>query len=412
MKNFFSKYQNVALAALLIIGAAFFIGVQVGKTSFSDISKITEISNKETGKPAQVDFSPFWKTWSVLNDKFVETHSTSTASTTSDQKKIWGAISGLADSFDDPYTVFMPPSENELFATEISGNFEGVGMEIGIQDDVLSVVSPLKGTPAYRAGLMPGDKILEINHVSTAKLNTEEAVKLIRGKSGTEVTFTLSRKDRKGTFEISVIRAKIDIPTTDTELLPSGVFVIRLYNFSAVSPNLFRDALRQFIKANTDKMIIDLRGNPGGYLEAAIDMASWFLPSGKTIVIEDFKNKGEQVVHRSKGYDIFTKNLKLVILIDRGSASASEILAGALREQGIATLIGEKSFGKGSVQELVNITPETSLKVTIARWLTPNGKSISNGGLMPDIEVVRSSEDILAGKDPQQDKAVNFLLSK
>jgi len=171
--------------------------------------------------------------------------------------------------------------------------------------------------------------------------------------------------------------------------------------------------LREFKEGNqsgkVDKLILDLRGNPGGYMEAAVDMASWFLPAGKTVVIEDFGGTQENKIHRSKGYDIFNKDLKFVILVDGGSASASEILAGALQEHGIATLVGEQTFGKGSVQELVEITPETSLKVTIARWLTPNGVSISKEGLTPDTEVEFTLEDFKAGLDPQFEKAIEIL---
>jgi carboxyl-terminal processing protease len=191
--------------------------------------------------------------------------------------------------------------------------------------------------------------------------------------------------------------------------LENGVFLIELYNFSANSPNLFRAALRQFIESGSDKMIFDLRGNPGGFLEAAIDMASWYLPAGKVVVREDFGGARSEKVYRSRGYDIFTDNLKFAILVNGGSASASEILAGALSEHDKAILIGEKTFGKGSVQELINITPNTSLKITVARWLTPNGRSISEEGITPDILVKRTAEDIAASRDPQLQKAIEIL---
>jgi carboxyl-terminal processing protease len=182
-----------------------------------------------------------------------------------------------------------------------------------------------------------------------------------------------------------------------------------LYSFSENSPNLFRGALRQFVESGDSKLILDLRGNPGGYLEAAIDMASWFLPSDKVVVREDFGGAEPQEVYRSRGYDIFNDKLKFVILVDKGSASASEILAGALKEQGRATLVGEQTFGKGSVQELVDITSDTSLKVTVARWLTPNGLSISGAGIAPDYVVPISDADKAAGRDPQLEKAIEIL---
>ena len=192
------------------------------------------------------------------------------------------------------------------------------------------------------------------------------------------------------------------------------MFVIRLFNFSAVSPHLFRNSLREFINSGSDKLVLDLRGNPGGFLEAAVDMASWFLPLGKVIVREDFGNAdingAEPRVHRSKGYDVFDDDLKMAVLINQGSASASEILAGALSEHGVATLVGAQTFGKGSVQELVDITGETSLKVTIARWLTPKGASISDGGVAPDVAVEFTLEDLEAGRDPQLEKAIEIVV--
>jgi carboxyl-terminal processing protease len=228
----------------------------------------------------------------------------------------------------------------------------------------------------------------------------------------TRVRLLIAREGVDAPFEVSVTRAVIDIPTLDYEYRSDGIFVIRLYNFSATSPNLFRNALREFVRTGSGKLLLDLRGNPGGFLEASVDMASWFLPPGTPIVREEYKDGGAQVVHRSKGYDIFGNKLKMVVLIDQGSASASEILAGALSEHGVATLVGETSFGKGSVQELVRITPDSSLKVTIAQWLTPNGLSISAGGLKPDVVVEVTPENVKQGKDVQFAEAVKILNQK
>jgi len=285
-----------------------------------------------------------------------------------------------------------------------------VGMEIVAQEGAITVISPLKESPAEKAGLLAGDKIIKVGDKETSSLTTEEAVQLIRGPKGTAVSFTVFRDGRKEPFEVSVTRDVINIPTLDTRELPDGIFVIELYSFTADSPNLFRGALREFIQSGQSKLILDLRGNPGGYLEAAIDMASWFLPPGKAVVRESFSGEKEEKVYRSKGYDIFNENLRFVILVDGGSASASEILAGALAEHGKATLVGSKTFGKGSVQELVSITRETSLKITIARWLTPNGISISNEGITPSVVVERTLKDIENDRDPQLLKAIELLL--
>lgn len=419
-----SKRIQSIIVALVLLGGVFYAGIITGERMIPAADRVTTLSGKEVPATLEgkIDFGPFWEAWGAINDKFVS----ATTTAVSEQEKVWGAISGLAASLNDPYTAFFPPEESKIFESEIAGNFEGVGMEIGIKEGVLTVISPLKGTPAERAGIQPGDKILEINEEVSTNMRVDEAVKRIRGKKGTAVKLTLLRDGRDEPFDLSVVRDVIDIPTIDTEIKPGrtasarggsessglredGVFVIRLYNFSANSPRLFRDALRQFIDSGSNRLLLDLRGNPGGYLEAAVDMASWFLPSGETIVTEDAALRAEPKVHRSRGYDVFNKDLKMVILVNQGSASASEILAGALREHGVAKLVGTRTFGKGSVQEVVKITPDTSLKVTVARWLTPNGLSISESGISPDVEVKMNEQDIEKKRDPQMEKAIELL---
>lgn len=353
----------------------------------------------------EVDLSTFWKVWNTLEEKFVQ--NASSTPPTKDEL-IYGAAQGLASAYGDPYTIFLPPAEAELFAEDISGNFEGVGMEIGIRDGILTVVAPLKGTPAEAAGLLSGDKLIAIDGVSSERMSSDAAVGLIRGEGGTTVTFTVLRGDDQ-VLEIPVVRDVIEIPTINTELRDDGVFVISLYNFGATSANLFRNALQEFIDAETPNLVIDLRGNPGGFLEAAVDMASWFLPDGATVVREDQGSGKKEKVQRSRGYAAFNDSLNLAVLIDGGSASASEILAGALKDHGVATIVGATSFGKGSVQELVDITGDTSLKVTVARWLTPNGISISHEGLIPDIEVEYDPDTT---EDEQLEAAVELLLSR
>lgn len=399
------KHSALIVVGLLIGLGGYGIGKHSGSPSISPLT--TGIDNQTEGKPSEVDFAPFWKAWNLINEKYVP--ASTTAKKITDQDKVYGAIAGLTASLGDPYTVFFPPVQSEMFAEEIRGNFEGVGMEVLAQSGAITVISPLKGSPAAKAGILAGDRIIKIEDKDTNGLTTEDAVKLIRGPQGTPVKLTIFRTGTKQPFNVSVVRDVIDIPTINTQTLAGGIFKIDLYSFTAQSPNLFRGALREFILSGDNKLILDLRGNPGGYLEAAIDMASWFLPASKVVVKEDFAGTQEQKIYRSKGYDIFPENLKFIILVDNGSASASEILAGALQEQGKAKLVGTQTFGKGSVQELVDLTPETSLKITVARWLTPNGKSISEKGIVPDVIVERSAADREAGKDPQLDKAIELL---
>jgi carboxyl-terminal processing protease len=407
-KLVFGKFLVVFTITLLL---AFGIGVYFGTSFVSKTDqKIVFVSNGTNSdtSTSSVNLQPFWDAWKVLDNKFVPTVKASKV--IDNQEKVWGAIKGLASEYGDPYTVFMPPEDSKMFESDISGNFEGVGMEIGIKDNQLVVVAPLKGTPAENSGIKAGDAILSIDDVKTESMSVDKAVKLIRGKAGTIVNIKVAREGKTEPFVIKITRGLINVPTLEIEK-KGDIFVIKLYNFYAPASDAFRVALREFINSGTHKLILDLRGNPGGYLESAVDMASFFLPVGKVVVSEAFGGKASDVIYRSKGYDIFNDTLRMVILADGGSASASEILAGALKEQGVAKLVGVKTFGKGSVQELIKLTPDTSLKVTIAKWLTPKGNSISEGGLTPDYEVKFTAKDLTDKKDPQMEKAIEVVNS-
>ena len=409
MKVTFSKSLLPTIAAVSIIGA-FTVGIGVGEHIEKKVGIARELESQQQLLGGQatstIDMAPFWKVANILNEKFVATTASSSVPTNED--KVYGAIEGLTAAYGDPYTTFFPPKDSKDFEDEVRGDFGGIGAEIDIKDNVLSVVAPLKNTPAERAGLKAGDAILKIDKKFTAGMTVEEAISFIRGPKGTSVVLTI--KQNGDTKDVTIKRDTIIIPTIDTKLRDDGVFVISLYNFSSNSATLFRGALREFILSGSDKLVLDLRNNPGGYLEAATDMASFFLSAGKTIVTEDSGTKAPQKSDRSKGYDVFTDKLKMVILLNGGSASASEILAGALHDHGIAKLVGEKSYGKGSVQELLEVTPETSIKVTVARWLTPKGNWISGKGITPDVEVKFTKKDAEKKIDPQMNKAVEILI--
>ncbi len=401
--NMENKKIIYILNVLPVVILTLFVGIYIGQSQSSAIDssdpEFTEIAKSE-------EFQSFWKVWRTLDEKYIRSASTT------NEKKIYGAIEGLTASYGDPYTVFFPPVESKMFKEEIKGDYGGVGMEIGIKDKQLVVVTPMKNSPAEIAGVKSGDFIISINSTSTAGMSTDEAVKYIRGPKGSEVKITFIPAGTSKPVVRTIIRDTIQIPTIDIATKPGGITVISLYSFTAQSPDLFRGALRQFVESGNHKLILDLRRNPGGYLDAAWDMASWFLPAGKVIVTEDFGQKTSPNIFRSKGYNIFNDNLKMIILVDEGSASASEILAGALQEHGIAKLVGAKTFGKGSVQELVNITSDTSLKVTVASWLTPKGHNLSHDGLNPDYEVKPTEKDISAKKDVQLEKAIELLTAQ
>jgi len=402
MQNFF-KNKNNFITIVLILGF-FIFGIYLGFSKQTAISRAAGlVPESAKGDGSEVDLSSFWKVWNAIDEKYPD------AGTVTEQERIYGAISGLVDSLDDPYSVFFEPDETKSFEEDIAGSFTGIGMEISLKDKILTVVAPLKDTPAYRAGIKPGDKVLEIDSFSTDGMSVEKAVKLIRGEKGTPVTLTILHDGDKASVEMKIVRDTINIPTLDTELRSDGIFVIKLYSFSANSTSLFREAMKKFGAAKTDKLLLDLRGNPGGYLSAAVDISSYFLPSGTIIVTEDYGNDEKPEIFRSKGLDTIGDNLKFVILIDKGSASASEIVAGALHDHDRAVLVGTQSYGKGSVQEVVDVTADTILKITVAKWLTPDGASISEKGLTPDHIVEFTKEDSTAKRDPQMDKAIKLL---
>ena len=354
--------------------------------------------------PQEIDFSLFWEVYHKLQEKFVDKGKFDV------QKMIYGAISGMVKSLGDPYTVFFPPEETKRFEEDVKGVFEGVGMEIGIRKGQLQVIAPLEGTPAQRAGLRPGDKILKINDTPTSDLTIDEAVNLIRGPKGTEVTLTIFREEWEKTKEIKVVRDVIEVPSLKWEMKEINgqkIAYIQLYQFSEKASFDFRKAAIEILESPAQKIILDLRNNPGGYLEVAQDISGWFLEKEKTVVIEDF-GQGNKNEYKSQGPGTFS-DYKVVILINQGSASGAEILAGALRDNRGILLIGEKSFGKGSVQELEKLKEGSSLKITVAKWLTPKGELITDVGLTPNIKVEMTEEDYNEGKDPQLEKAIEVI---
>lgn len=352
--------------------------------------------------PGEIDMSLFWEAWGKLQDKYVDKEKFD------NQKMIYGAISGMVKSLGDPYTVFMPPEDAKRFVEDTKGSFEGVGMEIGIRKDRLQVISPLESSPAQRAGILAGDIIAKIGDKDTGDMAVEEAVNLIRGPRGTEVVLTMFREGWEITREIKIIREVIVIPSLKLEFKDDDIAHLRLYQFSEKASSDFRKAVDQIFEKKSKKIILDLRNNPGGYLEVSRDIASWFLEEGSIVAIEDFGGKQEQNEYRAQG-NAKLLSLPIVVLINKGSASASEILAGALRDNRNIKLIGETSFGKGSVQSLEQLRGGATLKITIAKWLTPNGYSISEKGLDPDIKVELTEDDIKNQKDPQLDKAIEIL---
>lgn len=396
----FGKILALVFFAGGILGG-FAAGFSVGKTQ-AVIVPIEGVSNLEAIKPSDVDFSLFWDAWSRIQEKSAQ------SGALNPRDMVYGAIQGMVDSLGDPYTVFFDPEDTKKFLEDVGGSFEGVGMEIGIKNDQLQVVSPIEGTPAQKAGLRAGDAIVQIDEIATQGLSIEEAVSRIRGPKGTTVNLSIFRKGWDKAKDISIQREVIQVPSLKLEMKEGGVAYVRIYQFSEKAGRDFSDAALEMQKAKASRIVLDLRGNPGGYLEIAQEIAGWFLKRGQVVVIEDFTASGKKEEYKAQGNEAFVST-PMVILIDEGSASASEILAGALKDNRNIQLVGKKSFGKGSVQELENLKDGSSLKITVANWLTPAGYLLSKKGLDADVVVEITDKDREEGKDPQLEKAIEIV---
>lgn len=321
---------------------------------------------------------------------------------------VYGAMEGMLEALEDPYSIFLKPKDSKTFEENVNGSFEGIGAEIGIRDKMLSIISPLKNSPAERAGLHAGDRILFVDEVDTKELSLDGAVQIIRGPKGTEVVLTVYRDGEKDNLKISIIRDTIKIPNISWEDRGDNIAYIALYHFTEEATGDFADTVNEILKSDAEKILLDLRNNPGGFLRVSVDIAGWFLESGKVVVTEDRGGRGENTAYKTKGSGAL-KEFPAVILVNRGSASAAEILAGALRDHRDVQLIGETTFGKGSVQELVKLSDGSSIKITIAKWLTPSGLSIQDNGIEPDTTVEMTQEIFENEGDIQLEKAIEVL---
>lgn len=399
----FKKYVLWVLVGVLVVGGVAYGSYQYGLGQRPSIEFVQGVSGERINEPANVDFSLFWDAWRMVQQKYVN------RTDLDPQKMVYGAIEGMLNSLGDPYTTFFDPAEAQRFMEDVSGSFEGIGAEIGLRNGVITIIKPLDNSPASKAGIKSGDVILKIDGKDISNFSLDSAVSAIRGPKGTEVTLSVLHTGANKPQDISIIRDTISSPTLTYSLSSDRILTITLSEFSSDVIQKFNDMARQFATNPPRGIILDLRDDPGGYLDVAQTVASYFIPEGQTIVTESFGNGEPDTVYRSYGYHIF-ENTPMVVLVNGGSASASEILAGALRDDRHITLIGEKTYGKGSVQELDDLAGGTKIKITVAKWLTPSGQSIMNNGLDPDIKVDLTDQDIQAGKDPQMDKAQQVLM--
>jgi carboxyl-terminal processing protease len=398
----FRKFQRILITVLIAIGF-FYGGYYFGKRGFvfevrKDPPKI-EITNKFP-PDGKLDFSLFWEVWDLLNSTYLERPI--------DQKKMmYGAISGMVNSLGDPYTSFLPPDVNESFMDSMGGRYEGIGAELSLKDGNLIIVSPFDGSPAKNAGAKPGDKILQIDDKSTAGMDVSEAVALIRGDSGTTVKLVL-QTGTEALREVIVTRGVITVSSVTWEDKGDGTAYIRISRFGT-DTNTEWDRVASEVNVKMpelDAIIVDVRGNPGGYLESAIHISEDFFRD-KTVLYEE-TSMGEQIPFKTSKVGVFKDVPAVFVLIDQGSASASEILAAALRDNIGAKLIGEKSFGKGTIQDAKDFNDNSGLHITIAKWLTPKKEWVHGKGLEPDIKVEITDEDLSNGVDAQLNKAIEL----
>jgi carboxyl-terminal processing protease len=391
---------------LFLVLAAFWFVFQVGY-SFGQKGRSIgfgvgpkEVVNTEVGKPGGLDFSLYWEAWNKLKEKSVQEPDT--------EKMIYGSISGLLSSINDPYTVFFTPEENKRFREDIQGEFDGIGVELVAKDNLPTVVAPLSGSPAEKAGMKAGDIIAEVDGTKTDTISFNEVVDKIRGKKGTKVNLKVLRENKSDLIDFAVERDTITVKSVewDTKNIEGKKYsVVKIRQFGADTDSLFEEYANQIIKEQPGGIIVDLRNNPGGYLESAVNLSSYFLDGG--VVVAEQNKDGQK-----KEYKVTKKarlrNFKLVVLVNKGSASASEIFSGAIQDRKAGKIIGEKTFGKGSVQELVELSDGSAAKITVAKWLTPNGRTINGEGITPDIVL---KQDDQAKDDSQLNRALEFLKS-
>ena len=368
------------------------------------IMRIINASDEKV-EDESIDFKLYWKIWDEINENYYK-------QPVDDKKMFYGSLMGLTASLQDPYSVFLDPELTEEFSDEMNGSFEGIGAEVGIRDDAITIIAPLPESPAEKAGLRAGDIVLKIDDTDTINMSLDQAIKLIRGEKGTPVILTVIGMEEEEIREIEIIRDVIQIDSVKWEIINTSegkIGYIEIIHFSADTEGLFNQAVNEILLEHPDGLIIDLRNNPGGYLDSSINISSKWIED-KPVVYEEFSD-GSKKEYNAKGSPQL-KGMKTVILINEGSASASEIIAGALKDYKIATLVGKTTFGKGSVQDYKTFSDGSSLKLTIANWLTPNLQNINEVGISPDIEVDRTLEDIEADIDPQLEKAKELIINE
>lgn len=399
VKNQIRKSPRILLGVLFL--AVFFLGFFLGKqdTNFSNFGFTPKLTGRGTNN-SNADFGSFWKAWELLEENY--------DGQLDYQKMVEGAIRGLTDSLGDPYTSYLSKDEANQLNDDLSGTISGIGAEIGIKNNKMVIISPLKDSPAEKAGLKTGDNLAFINDESTDSMSVTDAVARIRGEAGTKVNLKIIRNGELKTFEIT--REKFTVDSVDSEILENNIGYVGISRFDDTTTAELSAALDKLVARGVKKVVLDLRDNPGGYLDVSVEVASQFVKSGVVVREGKIIDSAKKYTYKASGDGKMTgDDVKIVVLINQGSASASEIVAGALQDYKRATIVGEKSYGKGSVQQLENLMFGSKMRITVAHWYTPNGNSISNEGIKPDVEVILTDDDYNNDRDPQLAKAIELL---
>jgi len=413
-----SKFFRVALISIFVVllAASFFVGgMWVGWSlpgepqdllAFLDLNvettQVGELEPAAISSPVDREalMEPFWEAWDLVQSQFID-------KPVDETQMLHGAIRGMMESLGDPHSSYMDPDQYRQQSTSIDGEYEGIGAWVDITGEFLTIISPMPGSPAEKAGLKSGDKVTGVDGEDMSGQDGNLVLKKILGPAGSEVKLTIQRESEKP-FDVTILREKITVPSLETKILNDNIAYIHLYNYGDNTGDELHAALKEILTENPKGLIFDLRNNGGGLLTTAIEVVTEFLPEDKVAMYEDFSD-GTRKVFKTKRGGLAT-DIPLVVLINEGTASASEITAGAIQDYGRGKLVGVTSFGKGSVQNWIPLQDDQgAVRITIARWLTPNEKQIAQVGLTPDIEVEITEDDLAANRDPQLEKAIELL---
>ncbi len=404
-KPWYQHYKKSYLWVLVIV-ATFVFGFFLGQSNVESddaqiITKTSDTLASIFSNSQNIDTKLFQEVWDTLHGEYID------KTKIDDSKLYYGSIYGMVAALGDPHTTFMDPDSFQEFQSDLKGEFSGIGAEIGRKNNMIMIIAALPGTPAEKAGLKSGDRILAVDKKDVVDLSADQVVSFIRGEKGTKVTLSILSKGENTAKDVTITRDKISVPSVSYQK-ENGIAVIKITSFNDDTSKVFENTARKILNDNPKGLIIDLRGNPGGYLDKAVDLAGYWLEPGQVVVREEFADKSRNLEHKAAG-SISLRKFKTVVLVNEGSASASEILAGALQDYNIAQLVGQKTYGKGSVQQLIDLRSDSALKITVAKWLTPMGTSIEPDGITPDELVELTIDDYNNDQDPQMDKAIELI---